>query len=128
MSREGAFRLASTALRTNGGTEVILRLPGMAASGTDAEQLGLGTPQFQDVPIGPAVWHKAGTSPVLLLASTPIAALVASEAYASAESLFEEAVGVVVDDVVYGILRSEALETAGVPCAYRLTMQRPARG
>ena len=45
--------------------------------------------------------------------------------FASAESLFQSAVGLVVDGVVYGISNSEALMVAGTSCAYRLTVVEP---
>lgn len=126
ISGDGALRAAVTALRTNGGFEVLLRLPGLAVSGSDAEQLGLGTPQFQDVPVGPAAWRKVGVNKDLLIAASAITGLMGSLSFASAESLFRTAVGVVVDGVLYTISKGEPLSTAGVPCAYRVTVQEPA--
>lgn len=126
ISEEGATRLAVSTLWASGGFEVVLRLPGLAVSGADAEQLGLASPQFQDVPVGPAVWRKAGVDSALLLAGSAVADLVASEQFASAESLFQAAVGIVVDGVLYTIAKSEPLMRTGVPCAYRVTLREPA--
>jgi hypothetical protein len=119
-------RFASTCLWTNGGFDVVLQLPGLAVSGSDAEQMGLATPQFQDVPVGPAVWRKVGANRALLLGSAGVAALMGSQGFASAESLFETAVGVVVAGVFYLITDCEPLLAAGEPCAYRLAVQAPA--
>ena len=126
ISDEGAVRAALAALCGNGGFEVVIRLPGFAVSGSDAEQLGLGTPQFQDVPVGPAAWRRAGSNKALLLGSSTISSLMGSGGFASAESLFQTAVGVVVGGVLYAITRAEPLMVAGVPCAYRLNLQEPA--
>ncbi len=122
----GVEWLASTCLWSNGGFEVVLRLPGLAVSGSDAEQMGLGAPQFQDVPVGPAVWRKVGVNKALLLGSAAIAVLMGSQGFTSAESLFETAVGVVVDGVAYLITDCEPLMAAGTPCPYRLTVQAQA--
>ena len=125
VSGEAVTRAASAALWANGAIEVLLRLPGVAVSGSDAEQMGLGTPDFRDMPVGPAVWRKPGAVDELLLGAEAIAELMGSESVDSAEVLFQEAVGVVVAGVLYLILRSEALTVAGAPCAYRLKVQPP---
>ena len=125
ISDQGAIRAAMAALWANGGFQVALRMPGLAASGSDAEQLGLATPQFQDVPVSPAVWRKVGLNTALVLGSCGIANLLSSQQFASAESLFEAAVGVVVGDVLYVINKAEPLMVAGIPCAYRLAVQPP---
>ncbi len=125
ISSEGAVRAALAALCTNGGFEVSLRLPGLAVSGADAEQLGLGTPQFQDLPLGPAVWRRLGKVDSLLVGAGCVAAPMGSQEVTSAESLFQSAVGVAVAGVLYAITGSEALVVAGAPCAYRLTLQAP---
>ena len=125
VSEEGSKRIAEAALWTNGGCEVVLRLPGMAVNGSDAEQLGLATPVFQDVPVGPAAWRKLGRDATLLLGAAAIAALAGSQGFLSAESLFETAVGVVVDGVMYTIAGCDSLMVAGSPCAYRVTVKAP---
>ena len=119
--------IAETTLCVNGGFWVGLRLQGQAASGNDAEQLGLMTPVFQDVPVGPAVWRRVGVDTGLLLGAACVAALVGSQGFASAESMFENAVGVVVGGLVYTISNSQALMAGGVPVSYRLTLVPPVR-
>ncbi len=120
-----AVRLAETAMASRGMT-VLLRLPGMASSGDDAEQLGLGTPVFQDVPVGPAVWRKVGVDSALLLGASAVAALVGSGGYVSAKEMFESAAGVVVEGVMYTIAASAAIAAGDGPCGYRLTVVAPA--
>ncbi len=126
ISEEGAIRAAVASLYANGGFQVVLRLPGLAVSGSDAEQLGLGTPQFQDVPVGPAAWRKVGQDKALLLGASDVATLMGSERFPSAESLFQAAVGIVVGGMLYLITNNEPLLVAGIPCAYRLSLQEPA--
>ncbi len=126
-SSEGAVRLAVASLCTNGGFEIQLRMPGLAVSGSDAEQLGLGTPQFQDMPIGPAIWRRCGKEDSLLVSASAVTALMGSQAESSAESLFQNAVGVVIDGVLYLITKSEAVLAAGGACAYRLSVEASTR-
>ena len=113
-------------LCSNGGFSVTLRLPGVAVSGADAEQLGLSTPFFQEVQAGPAVWRKLGSTAALLIEASAIEKLVGSGGFASAKDLFEDAVGIVVDGVLYAIKDAEPLVVAGTPCAYRVTVEAPA--
>ncbi len=120
-----AVRLAETALANHGGMTVLLRLPGLAASGTDAEQLGLGTAMFQDVPMGPAVWRKLGQEKTLLLGESAVAELAGSWGYVSARELFASAAGVVVDGVFYTISAISAMVAGDGPCGYRLTLVGP---
>lgn len=122
-----AVRLAYTALRNSGGFVVMLRLPEPAVSGNDGEQLGLMTPVFEDQPVGPAVWRKVGIDTALLLGAGAIVALMGSKGFASAESLFEAAAGVVVEEVLYTISNSEPIVSGGAPCGYRLSVVAPVR-
>ena len=122
-----AVRLAEVNLRTNGGFTVVLRLPGLALAGNGAEQLGLATPVFQDVPVGPAVWRKVGIDTVLLLGAVAVKQIVGTQEFASAEAVFESAAGLVVDGVFYTITSSEPIVAGGVPCGYRLAVLPPVR-
>ena len=48
-----AVRTADVLLRGIGGRSVMLRMPALASAGDVAEQLGLATPEFQDVELAP---------------------------------------------------------------------------
>lgn len=122
-----AERLAETALRSHCGFVAMLRISGLSGNGSDADQLGLGTPQFQDESLGPAVWRKAGIDTALLVGARAVAALVGSREYASAEAMFEAAAGVVCEGVLYTISASEPIVAGGVPCGYRLSVVQPVR-
>lgn len=122
-----AVRLADTALRNHCGFIAMLRMPGISASGNDADQLGLGTPQFQDASLGPAVWRKVGVDTALLVGASVVSVLVGSSRFASAEAMFEAAAGVLCEEIFYTIKNSEPITSGGVPCGYRLSVQAPVR-
>jgi hypothetical protein len=98
-----------------------------AVSGADAEQLGLATPQFQDVELAPAAIHKANSVARLLVSASAVSAVLGSLDYDSAEVLFETAVGVVIDGVVYAIAGSVASQAMGEAYCYVLTLVAPVR-
>ena len=66
-SSDGAIRLADAVMRSAGGRMVLLRLAAPAVPNDDAEQLGLATPQYQDVALGPVTFHKADSVTKLLV-------------------------------------------------------------
>jgi hypothetical protein len=117
--QEGRARFAEVLLRTNGGRTVLLRMPAPASSGDDAEQLGLATPDFQDVELGPAVFHKANSVAKLLVSACAVDALLGS--------LDFDAVGVVIDGVLYEIANSFASQAMGEAYCYWLVLQKPER-
>jgi hypothetical protein len=120
-----AARRADVQLRNNGGLRVLLRMPAPAATGDDAEQLGLATPAFQDIPLAPAAFHKATNATRLLVSASAVQTLLGSGAYDSADVLFATAAGVVIDDVLYQITNSFCSHALGAPYCYRLELQPP---
>ena len=122
-----AVRLAETALRSHCGFLAMLRMPGITTGGSDADQLGLGTPQFQDSSLGPAVWRKVGVDTALLVGASVVSVLVGSSEFVSAEAMFEAAAGVLCEGIFYTITNSEPITAGGVPCGYRLSVQAPVR-
>jgi hypothetical protein len=124
---EGVRRAAEAALRTHGGRAVVLRLAGPAAQGDDAEQLGLATPRFNDVVLGPAVFHKAGNVKRLLIAAQAVETLCGTLGFDAVDVLFETAVGVVIDGLVYTITDSVSSQADGRAYCYWLTLERPVR-
>ena len=123
----GPMRVARTALRAESGYSAILRMPGLAASGDDSEQLGLATPLFQDVALGPVAFHKANNNTRLMVSAAAVLGLVQSFAYDSADVLFETAAGVVIDGLLYLITKVVTAEAMDKPYCYWLTLQPPAR-
>lgn len=122
---DAAIRAADTLLRANGGRAVILRLPAPAVAGNDGEQLGLATPQFQDVELAPTVFRKAESMSTLFVSGSAVCAVVGSLRFNSAEVLFETAAGVVIDGLVYTILSSTAATSDGKTYVYSLELLAP---
>lgn len=121
----GALRIAEALFYGNGSFFVTLRLPGVAGSGSGAEELGLCSPLFQEVPMGPAVWRAQGSTSDLLISAAAVSALAGSGGFASAEILFQQAVGVLADGVLYTVQGAEPLMIGGTACAYRVSLRAP---
>jgi hypothetical protein len=131
---EAARRALDTLLRNARPRTVMLRIPAPAIAGDNAEQLGLAVPQFQDVELAPAVFRTASAKAVkdgsaqreLLLSATTVEALTGSGNFASANTLFATAFGIVVDDTLLTILSAEEIEAGGSICGYRLSLREAA--
>lgn len=124
---DAAVRAADALLRATGGRAVMLRIPAPAVAGNDTEQLGLATPQFQDVELAPSVFRKAESTKTLLVSGSAVEAVVGSLKFNSAEVLFETAVGVVIDGVLYTILSNTASTSDGSTYVYSLELRAPDR-
>ena len=126
-SSDGAIRLADAVMRSAGGRMVLLRLAAPAVPNADAEQLGLATPAYQDVALGPATFHKANSVIKLLISASAVHEVVGSLGFDSANVLFETAVGLFVDDLLYKITNSYSSQAMGMPYCYWLTLEPPIR-
>ncbi|MGD0647448.1 MAG: hypothetical protein ABR971_05595 [Acidobacteriaceae bacterium] len=126
-SSDGAIRLADAVMRSAGGRMVLLRLAAPAVPNEDAEQLGLATPEYQDVVLGPATFHKADSVTKLLISASAVHEVLGSLGFDSADILFETAVGLFIDDLLYKITNSYASQAMGMPYCYWLTLEPPAR-
>ena len=126
-SSDGVRRTTDALMRSVGGRDVLLRLAIPAVAGADAELLGLATPGFQDVVLGPATFHKANSVAKLLVSASAVRGVVGSLGFDSADVLFETAVGVFVDDVLYKITNSFSSQAMGMPYCYWLMLEPPVR-
>lgn len=120
-------RMANALLRGVGGRTVLLRLPAPAVGGDVGEQVGLAAPLFQDTALGPVVFRRvrssvseAGVTCELLVSASAVLALVGSLEYGSADLLFGEAAGVLVDGVLLRIVSAVTAEAFGEVYLYRL--------
>ena len=128
-----AARAADALLRSCGGRKVLLRMPSPAMAGDVSEQLGIATPQFQDIELAPAAFRKpraqvTTSGPVrweLVVSATAVMGVVTSLAYASASVLFQNAAGVLVDDELLDISSATEEQVFGQPYAYRLVLLAP---
>jgi hypothetical protein len=127
----GALRAMDSLLRSMGGFQVLLRMPANAAAGVDAEQLGLSSPSFQDLPLGPAVFRrtrvamKEGQPPLyeLLLSASAVGAQVSAMQAGSAEVLFAMATGITVAGNFYLIEATSMTPWLGSACVYRVLLR-----
>lgn len=134
LSASGAtVRAADALLRGVGGRAVLLRMPAPASAGDVAEQLGLETPQFQDVELAPVVFRKARTTVSdgkaakweLMVSASAVEALVGSLGYSAASVLFATAFGVLVDGVLMTVESATESEANGAPYVYRVVLLAP---
>jgi hypothetical protein len=126
-------RAADSLLRCLGGRTVLLRLPTNAVSGSDAEQLGTGSPSYEDLPLSPAVFRRlrpkiregnANKYELLISASSVYAQLGLME-LASTDELFAMATGIFVDGELMLIEAASEAEAFGCPYLYRLLLAAP---
>ena len=134
MSATGATaRTADALLRGVGGRTVLLRMPAPAGAGDVAEQLGLETPQFQDVELAPVVFRKARAQAAegrparreVLVSATAVEALVGSLGYSAAAVLFATAFGVLVDGALMTVESVTDSQAFGKPYLYHLWLREP---
>lgn len=120
----GLAAMADALLGSVGGRQVLLRIPAPAVVGDLGEQLGLALPQYQDVPLAPAVFRRtAGRE--LLVSGSSVEAIVGSLAFASASVLFAGAAGVLVDGTLFEIESVASAEAFGVVYLYRVLLRLP---
>jgi hypothetical protein len=130
-----AARAADVLLRALGGRSVRLRMPAPAVPADPTEQLGLATPEFQDLALAPVVCRKARATvsadqPArwdLLVSATAVEKLVGSLAYASASVLFANACGVLTGEgaELLEIVSATQEPLLGRPYVYRLLVRAP---
>lgn len=126
-----ASRRAADVLFGERGRSVMLRVPAPAVPGSVAEQLGLATPEFQDVEMAPVVFRKvraqvaAGKAAKweLLISATTVGAMTGGLAFGSASAMFASAFGVLVDEVLMTIVSASEMEADGAVCGYRLLLR-----
>jgi hypothetical protein len=129
-----AVRIADVLLRNVGGRTVLLQMPAPAIPGDIGEQLGLATPQFQNVELGPVAFRrvraKTGTAnkPAeatyeLLVSAVTVAKAAGALGMQAAETLFAQAAGVIVDDSTLSITWVASAEAFGSVYLYRLGLR-----
>lgn len=128
---EGCVRAVDSLLRCQGGWAAGLRLPVAAAAGVDAEQLGLSSPLFRDLPLSPVVFRKVRSvmsegmtgKYELLISASAVAAAVSGQQLASADVLFDMATGIAVNGVLFLIEATSFTEWQGNACMYRVLLR-----
>lgn len=130
---EAARRALDTLLRNAHSRTIMLRIPAPAIAGDNAEQLGQATPLFQDIELKPAVFRKSYSTATteghyrreLLLSANIVQTLTGSYNFASADTMFASAFGVLIDETLLAIADAQEIEAGGIVCGYRLTLVEP---
>jgi hypothetical protein len=101
-------------------------MPAAALPGDNGEQLGLDIPQFQDLGLGPVLFRRVTYELLkaeMLVSATAVTAVVGSLGYDSAEVLFGNVLGVLVDGDLYEIEAVQGTQMFGVRYLYRLVLR-----
>lgn len=125
-----AQRAADTLLRSLGGFSVALQIPAAAAAG-DASEIGITPQTYQQLPLSPAIFRRVRISLVegqpekyeLMVSASAIEAQVGALQLTSADALFAQAAGVVVNGKLFLIEAIEAPEAFGQAYLYRLQLR-----
>ena len=126
-------RAADALLRCLGGRTVLLRLPTNAVNGSDAEQLGAGTPSYEDIPLSPAIFRRLrpklsngnANQYELLMSAAAVYSQLGVLKLASTDQLFAMATGIFVDGELMLIEAAAEAEAFGCPYLYRLVLSAP---
>ena len=124
-------RLADAMLRATAGSAANLLVPPAVGDGSDAAQLGISSPQFQQLPLGPAVFRKTratmrdGQEPAyeLLVSASAVQQQVSTFQLTSADALFLMAAGVLVGGSLFQIESWSSSLMLGQACLYRLLLR-----
>jgi hypothetical protein len=133
----GLARVADASLRSLGGETVLLHISAPAVPGDPGEQIGLATPQFQNLTIGPAVLRKLrpriataeNERPAeyeLLLSASAVTRALGDAQMVSAEVLFAQACAITVGGRLLQITSATAVEGFGQAYLYRLGLRAAA--
>lgn len=131
-----AFRMADALLRSNGGTTAFLQMPMQPGDASDGGQLGIDSPNFQQMPLSPAVFRRVRATmkegwPAkyeLLISGSAVQAAVGALQVASADLLFKMAAGVAVAGELFLIESVSPSESMGSIFMYRLLLRQSASG
>lgn len=126
-------RAMDVLLRSAQGRTVLLRIPAPATPGSAAEQLGLATPEFQDVEMAPVVFRKARAKIAagkpaqweLLVSATVVKTLAGNMSLAATSAVFASAAGVLVGEALMTIVSATGIEAGGAVCGFRLLLREP---
>lgn len=128
---QSAQLTADALLRANGGTSVSLLMPPATGDSTDAAQLGINAPDFQQLALAPAVFRRVraaiqeGQQPQyeLLISASAVLQQVSALQLTSADALFDSAAGVVINDTQFLIESRSVSESLGQVYLYRLLLR-----
>ena len=133
MASDAARRAAESLLRGTGGRVVYLRMPAPPSAPEIQDELGLGTPEFQDVELSPVVFRKAraqmskdGAAWELDISAISVGEAIGATGAGDASALFAGAFGVLIDETLMEIESMSSSDIDGAPYVYRVVLRTPA--
>ena len=133
LASDAARRVAESLLRGSGGRAVSLRVPAPVSEPTINEELGLASPEFQDIELSPVVFRKAraqgrsaGTFWELIISAISVGQVLGTVGDSDASALFAGAFGVLIDGTLMEIESMSASDMDGSPYVYRVVLRAPA--
>lgn len=123
--------MADALLRAGGGMTIFLLVAPVTADSSDAGQLGIHTPDFQRLPLSPAVFRKVRAAmqenqPAqyeLLVSASAVQQQVSASQLTGADALFDTAGGVEVNDAQFLIESRSVSESLDLVYMYRLLLR-----
>lgn len=120
--------IADALLRASGGMVVSLLVAPLTTDSTDAGQVGVNSPNFQQLPLSPATFRKIRVAMQedqlsqyeLLISASAVQQQVSALQLASADALFDTAAGVEINGTQFVIESRSVSEALGQVYLYRL--------
>lgn len=123
--------MADALLRANGGTTAYLLVAPASADNSDAGQVGVNAPNFQQMPLSPVIFRKVRATMQadqlsqyeLLISASAVQEQVSALQLTSADALFDTAAGILVDGAQFVIESRAVSEALGQAYLYRLLLR-----
>lgn len=128
---DAARRSAGALLGTLAGDAVVLRMPAVPVGDSDAEELGLGSPEFQEVMLSPALVRLISrlgavqSQSLVLVAASAVETALGVDGAAAVEAALRSASFVQVGDRMMLLERVERRAVFGRAYLYRLLLKTP---
>lgn len=123
--------MADALLRAGGGMAVSLLVAPATGDSSDAGQVGVNAPNFQQLSLSPAIFRKVRATMQegqqsqyeLLISASAVQQQVSALQLTSADALFDTAAGVVINDAQFLIESRSVSEVLGEVYLYRLLLR-----
>jgi len=126
-----ALRMADSLLRAGGGIAVSLLVAGVPGDNSDAGQLGINAPNFQQLSLSPAIFRRVRATMQegqlaqyeLLISASAVQQQVSTLQLTSADALFDTTAGVEINGAQFLIETRSVSESLGQVYLYRLLLR-----
>jgi hypothetical protein len=123
--------MADALLRASGGMVATLLVTPATGDNSDAGQLGVNSPNFQQMPLSPVIFRRVGATMQegqlaqfeLLVSASAVQQQLSALQLASADALFDTAAGVLIQETQFVIESRSVSEALGQAYLYRLLLR-----